>query len=144
MENKSGLLLSQETFNDAPPIAEKTMLDGTLLDLTGILIIARANESLLSKRPTWKFLSFMLMSKSKNLTPWLSLFFYPALIPQDRCYNNCFQIFYNHWFTSINWRMLENFFVLLDNYFLVRSSTYFHKNIRITWQIFLPNHLHNY
>ena len=51
LENDSGLLLALAILNDSVPMAEKTILDGTLLDLSGILTIEKGNESLLSKRP---------------------------------------------------------------------------------------------
>ena len=50
-ENDSGLLLALASLNDSAPMAEYAILDGTLLDLSGILTIGKGNESLLSKRP---------------------------------------------------------------------------------------------
>ena len=35
VENDSGLLLALASHNDSAPIAEQTMLNGTLLDLSG-------------------------------------------------------------------------------------------------------------
>ena len=51
VENDSGLLLALAILNDSAPMAEETILDGTLLDFSGILTIEKGNESLLSKRP---------------------------------------------------------------------------------------------
>ena len=51
VENVSWLLLALAILNDSAPMAEKTILHGTLLDLSGILTIEKRNESLLSKRP---------------------------------------------------------------------------------------------
>ena len=51
VENDSGLLLTLAILNDSAPLAEETILDGILLDLSGILTIVKGNESLLSKRP---------------------------------------------------------------------------------------------
>ena len=53
------------------------MFDGTLLDLSGILTIAEGNESLLLKRPTSNFPSLFLMSKSKKLASYSSIFSLP-------------------------------------------------------------------
>ena len=51
VENDSGLLLALAILNDSAPMAQETILDGTLLDLSVILTIEKGNESLLSKRP---------------------------------------------------------------------------------------------
>ena len=59
MENDSGLLLALANLNDSAPMAEYTTLDGILFDLSGILIIEKGNEFLLSKRPKWNFPSFI-------------------------------------------------------------------------------------
>ena len=61
MENDSGLLVALAILNDSAPMAEWTILDGTLLDLSGILIIEKGNESLLSKISKWNFPSFVLI-----------------------------------------------------------------------------------
>ena len=66
LEDKWGLLLGLAILKDLAPIAELTLLNGTLLDLSDILTIEKQqNEYLLLKRPTWKFPSLILMSKSK-------------------------------------------------------------------------------
>ena len=52
VKNESGLLLALVILNDSAPIAEKTMLDCTQLDLSGILATEKGNESLLTKRLT--------------------------------------------------------------------------------------------
>ena len=41
MENESGLQLALAIFNDSAPIAENTMLDVALIDLSGILTIEK-------------------------------------------------------------------------------------------------------
>ena len=74
VENDSGLLLALAILNDSAPMAEKTILHGTLLDLSGILTIEKRNESLLSKRPKRNFPFFYLMFKSKKLASYLSVF----------------------------------------------------------------------
>ena len=51
VENDSGLLLALTILDDSTPMAEQTILDGTLFDLTGILTIEKGYKSLLSKRP---------------------------------------------------------------------------------------------
>ena len=50
VENDYGLLLAPAIFNDLAPMAEQTILDGTLLDSYGIPTTEKGNESLLSKR----------------------------------------------------------------------------------------------
>ena len=50
VDNDLWLLLALAILNDSAPMAEKTILDGTLLDLSGILTIEKENKSLLSKR----------------------------------------------------------------------------------------------
>ena len=50
VENDSGLLLALAILNNSAAMVGKTILDGTLLDLCGILTIEKGNESLLSKR----------------------------------------------------------------------------------------------
>ena len=57
VENDLGLLLALTTLKDSAPMTKQTVLDGTLLDLSGILTIKKGNESLLSKRPKGNFLS---------------------------------------------------------------------------------------
>ena len=56
------------------------MFDGILLDLSGILTIAEVNESLLLKRPTSNFPSLFLMSKSKKLASYSSIFSLPRVV----------------------------------------------------------------
>ena len=51
VENDSGLFLALAILNDSAPKAEYAILDGTLIDLSGVLTIEKGNESLLSKRP---------------------------------------------------------------------------------------------
>ena len=51
VENDSGLLLALTILDDSTPMAEQTILDGTLFYLTGILTIEKGYKSLLSKRP---------------------------------------------------------------------------------------------
>ena len=46
VENDSGLLLAPAMLHDSAPMAEKTVLAGTFLDLSGILTIEKGNESL--------------------------------------------------------------------------------------------------
>ena len=50
VENDLVLLLALAILNDSAPMADKTILDGTLLDLSGILTIEKGNESLLSNK----------------------------------------------------------------------------------------------
>ena len=50
---------------------EEVVLDGTLIDLSGILTIQKGNESLLSKRPNQISQSFILMSKFKKIASYL-------------------------------------------------------------------------
>ena len=44
MENDAGLLLALAILIDSAPMAEKTILDGTLLDLSGVLAIEKGKE----------------------------------------------------------------------------------------------------
>ena len=46
VKNDSGLLLALAILDDSAPMAEYTLLDGTLFDLPGILTIKKGNESL--------------------------------------------------------------------------------------------------
>ena len=41
VENDSGLLLALAILNDSAPVAEQTILDGTLRDLSGILTVEK-------------------------------------------------------------------------------------------------------
>ena len=74
VENESKLLLAIAVIHDSAPIAEKTLLDGILLEVSGIWTIEKGNESLLSHRPPSNFPSLALMSKSKKLALYLSVF----------------------------------------------------------------------
>ena len=47
VENDLRLLIALAILNDSAPMEEKTVLDGTLLDSSGILTIKKGNESLL-------------------------------------------------------------------------------------------------
>ena len=49
VENDSGFLLALAILNDSAPMSEKTILDGTLLDLSDILAIEKGDESFLPK-----------------------------------------------------------------------------------------------
>ena len=49
VENDSGLLLALAILNGSVPMAEKTKLDGTLIDLSCILTIENETEMELSK-----------------------------------------------------------------------------------------------
>ena len=51
VENDSVLLLAIAILNDSARMAEYTILNSTLLDLSGILTMEKGNEPLLSKRP---------------------------------------------------------------------------------------------
>ena len=44
VENDSRLLLALAIFNDSAPMAEQTIVDGTLRDLSDILTIEKGNE----------------------------------------------------------------------------------------------------
>ena len=51
VEKDPALLLAPAILNDSAPIAEYTILNGTLLYLSGIMTIEKGNECLLSKWP---------------------------------------------------------------------------------------------
>ena len=51
VERDAGLLVALAFLNNSIAMVKSTKLDGTLLDWSGILIIGKGNESLLSKRP---------------------------------------------------------------------------------------------
>ena len=46
VKNDSGLLLALAVLNDLAKMAEKAILEGILLDLSGILTIEKGNQSL--------------------------------------------------------------------------------------------------
>ena len=78
VENDSGLLLALVILSDSTPIVEQTILDDSLLDLSGIVTIEKGNESLLSKRPKLNFPSFR--NWKKNWPHVYQYFLYLALI----------------------------------------------------------------
>ena len=51
VENDQGFLIAPAILNDLAPMAEQTILDGVLLDLSGIQAIEKGKESLVLKRP---------------------------------------------------------------------------------------------
>ena len=51
VENDSGFSFPLAILNDSAPMAEQPVLDGTSLDLSGILTIEKGNQSFSSKRP---------------------------------------------------------------------------------------------
>ena len=65
------ILLALAILNNSAPMKEEVVLDGTLIDLSGILTIQKGNESLLSKRPNQISQSFILMSKFKKIASYL-------------------------------------------------------------------------